>query len=358
MESAASSHMFPLFPSLPLEIRQQVWRATFSSRIVSLYWDWDLPNSVWRLGPTTKVPVAAHVNRESRKELIRHYSRDLLQPWLNDSTVHLDDRHKAYFCYDLDVLRVEVDDFYRLRCLTAAGCTLLRRLILYKPRIMLGFRSIGTYMPHCIQYERHPVCTINLEKIIFPNIKEIWQVGGIHPRYWDLENDEADDLNYNPDDLDEENCKYDERDIFDQYGNIGEADLEEDERDDTPIDNERDPDRPRHMHDFRFYLGSNRVQMLALSWKKAMEVSRRHRWVDHFDYPRMKRLKLCQGHISRIQVVQDTGGISLHSDGQVQAEIEEYSESEDWATKKRRILWNVLAENINNTLRIRDSNVL
>ncbi|KAH7334625.1 hypothetical protein BKA66DRAFT_577523 [Pyrenochaeta sp. MPI-SDFR-AT-0127] len=121
MESAANGRVFPLFPNLPLEIRQQVWRATFSSRIVSLYWDWDFPDSVWRLGPTTKIPVAAHVNRESRKELLRHYSRDFLLPWSSDSGTHLDDRHKAYFCYDLDILRVEVDDFYKWRCLTVAG---------------------------------------------------------------------------------------------------------------------------------------------------------------------------------------------------------------------------------------------
>ncbi|KAF7946578.1 hypothetical protein EAE96_009573 [Botrytis aclada] len=87
---------FPLFPELPLEIRNQIWRSSFEGRKVELragrirptphnqplhpnypfeqYGPDQLICKQLKIPPTSIIPVA-FVNRESRAETLRHYVR-------------------------------------------------------------------------------------------------------------------------------------------------------------------------------------------------------------------------------------------------------------------------------------------
>ncbi|KAK8054620.1 hypothetical protein PG994_009687 [Apiospora phragmitis] len=87
-EPAAESQVAPTFhpfPRLPLEIRRQIWQATWLPDRVNL-WLLRTPspqnNWYWRRFWKRRLPATAHVNRESRSETMRKYYKIPNSPFL------------------------------------------------------------------------------------------------------------------------------------------------------------------------------------------------------------------------------------------------------------------------------------
>jgi hypothetical protein len=359
---------FHLFPNLPLEIRQEIWQYTFTRRFLSLYWDWDVnEDSAWRLIRTTQVPPTAAVNKESRREFHQVYRCDLFpdQSIPNKKVGPLDDHHKGFICYSLDTVRLEIDDFFQSRCLTIAGCAQLQSVLLYKRGALLGFRTLGSYERLIDWEEKKPMEKIVPSSIIFPKIKELLQVGGRIQKFWRFENGKDTDFSYGWHDFDTDDFvvtwEADEEESSDSEHNYDGRQTQEATAGHMPrnrqvlLETFRDVKLPRHLHDFRFYLDTSRVEMSTLPVSEAKAIAENHWYVDNWNTA-LERPSLSAGHISRIQIIRGNSHqlADDHSGhGREWTEVREYSEDEDWDVKKRRLLWNVLSKNVGNTLRLK-----
>lgn len=97
---------FTCFPLLPLEIRNRIWQATFSGRIITL--DLELPSrpshaqspGFFNLAAAhASMPIALRISQESRAEALFHY-KDLIQnPSVSFSLSHLFQSQAWYYGY-------------------------------------------------------------------------------------------------------------------------------------------------------------------------------------------------------------------------------------------------------------------
>ncbi|KAH7395882.1 hypothetical protein BKA64DRAFT_674878 [Cadophora sp. MPI-SDFR-AT-0126] len=94
--SLASLDHFTLFDKLPKELRVMIWHCTFIPRVVEILASEYCTGGFYS---QAELPIALHVNKESRHEVQRHYSicfGSFLQP------------ARTLFNYDIDVLYFDI----------------------------------------------------------------------------------------------------------------------------------------------------------------------------------------------------------------------------------------------------------